>query len=326
MRRSLFLLGACILLTAGMACKAIAGTNSPLSATYAADGDSSKLIGRWDITIDVDGTPKPSWLEVNLSGSRALVGAYVGIVGSARPVSQVYWNGGNFHFSIPPQWESGDQDFVIEGTMTGDDGIAGTIVTSEGKKYNWKGMRAPWLKRTAAPVWGKPVNLFNGKDLTGWEALGKNQWIVKNGVLTSPHSGANLISTQKFTDFKLHVEFRYQQGSNSGVYLRGRYETQIEDSPKDKHPDSHLFSGIYGFLSPIEINALGPDQWQRYDITLVGRTITVVANGKTVICNQEIPGITGGALDSDEGAPGPIYIQGDHGPIEFRKIVITPAQ
>ena len=170
------------------------------------------------------------------------------------------------------------------------------------------------------------VNLFNGKDLTGWEALGKNQWIVKNGVLTSPHSGANLISTQKFTDFKLHVEFRYQQGSNSGVYLRGRYETQIEDSPKDKHPDSHLFSGIYGFLSPIEINALGPDQWQRYDITLVGRTITVVANGKTVICNQEIPGITGGALDSDEGAPGPIYIQGDHGPIEFRKIVITPAQ
>lgn len=54
--------------------------------------------------------------------------------------------------------------------------------------------------------------------------------------------------------------------------------------------------------------------------------VTVVANGKTVINNQEIPGITGGALDSNEGEPGPIYIQGDHGPIEFRKIVITPVK
>jgi hypothetical protein len=187
-------------------------------------------------------------------------------------------------------------------------------------------VQAPWLKRTAAPVWDKPINLFNGKDQTGWKALGNNQWEVKNGILTSARSGANLISEQTFTDFKLHVEFRYQQGSNSGVYLRGRYEVQIEDNPKEMHPASGLFSGVYGFLVPSEIAALGPDQWQTYDITLIGRMVTVVANGKTVISNQEIPGITGGAIDSKEGEPGPIYIQGDHGPIEYRKIVITPAK
>ncbi len=91
-------------------------------------------------------------------------------------------------------------------------------------------------------------------------------------------------------------------------------------------PSSVLYSGVYGYLAPSEINALGPDEWQTYDITLVGRMITIIANGKTVISNQEIPGITGGALDSNEGEPGPIYIQGDHGPIEFRKIILTPAK
>jgi hypothetical protein len=205
-------------------------------------------------------------------------------------------------------------------------GIQGTITTSEGKKYNYKGVKAPYLKRTAAPVWGKPINLFNGKDLAGWKILPNNQWEVKNGILTSAKSGVNLVSEQTFTDFKLHVEFKYQKGSNSGVYLRGRHEVQIEDSPKDAHPSSVLFAGVYGFIAPSEINALGPDKWQSYDITLIGRMVTIVVNGKTVVSNQEIPGITGGALDSNEGEPGPIYIQGDHGPIEFRKIVITPAK
>ncbi|MNL57364.1 hypothetical protein D3C87_1809200 [compost metagenome] len=87
-----------------------------------------------------------------------------------------------------------------------------------------------------------------------------------------------------------------------------------------------MFGGIYGFLTANEMVTLGPDQWQTYDITLVGRLVTVVANGKTIISNQEIPGITGGALDSNEGEPGPIYLQGDHQPIEFRKIVITPGR
>ena len=57
----------------------------------------------------------------------------------------------------------------------------------------------------------------------------------------------------------------------------------------------------------------------------MGRVLTVVLNGERVIDRQVIPGITGGALDSDEGAPGPILLQGDHGPVEFRKITLTPA-
>ncbi len=315
-----------------MSCLVMLGTVNAATVTGMEGMNSMKtiaepkdLIGRWDITVDENGKPAPSWLEVKLSGYRTLVGYFVGTSGSARPVAKVNFDNGKFSFTIPPQWENGEQDFVIEGEVTGE-GIQGTITTSEGKKYNYKGVKAPYLKRTAAPVWGKPINLFNGKDLKGWKILPNNQWEVKNGILTSAKSGVNLVSEQTFTDFKLHVEFKYQKGSNSGVYLRGRHEVQIEDSPKDAHPSSVLFSGVYGFIAPSEINALGPDKWQTYDITLTGRMVTIVVNGKTVVSNQEIPGITGGALDSNEGEPGPIYIQGDHGPIEFRKIVLTPAK
>ncbi|ULT42266.1 DUF1080 domain-containing protein [Niabella defluvii] len=198
---------------------------------------------------------------------------------------------------------------MVEGELSGGS-LKGTMVYPNGKKYSWTGVRAPYLKREKAPVWGAPIKLFNGKDLTGWKAVGAaNQWIVKDGVLTSPKSGANLISDQKFEDFKLHVEFRYQKGSNSGVYLRGRYEVQILDNDKSEHPSNVLYSGVYGFLTPSEINSKGPGEWQSYDITLIGRMVTIVANGKTVISNQEIPGITGGALDSNEGEPGPLYFQ-----------------
>lgn len=324
MRNKLFVLTLSGLLTFGSANLLLAADSS--HSTSVQDTLTTKsLIGRWDITIDENGKPAPAWLVVKLSGNSTLVGSFVGTSGSARPVAEVKFNKDEFNFTIPPQWENGEQDFLIEGKLA-DTGISGTITTSEGKQHNWKGVKAPYLKRTSQPVWGSAIKLFNGKDLSGWKALGENQWIVKNGILTSPKSGANLVSTQKFTDFKLQVEFRYPKGSNSGVYLRGRYEVQIEDAPKDAHPSNVLFGGVYGFLTPSEIAALGPDQWQTFDITLVGRMVTVVANGKTIISNQEIPGITGGALDSNEGEPGPIYIQGDHGPVEFRKIVITPVK
>ncbi|NLR59150.1 DUF1080 domain-containing protein [Chitinophaga polysaccharea] len=301
------------------------GVMAQVSAIKTETVTGGSLIGRWDIKVNENGTDKPSWLEVELSGFRTLVGRFVSTGGSARPISKVNFDNGKFSFAIPPQWEREDRDLTLEGTVTAD-GISGTIHTSDGQSYPFTGVKAPDLKRTTPPVWGKPIKLFNGKDLTGWKALGENQWIVKNGVLSSPHSGANLISEKTFTDFKLHLEFRYQKGSNSGVYLRGRYETQIIDNPKTDHPNSHLFGGVYGFLVPSENAAIGPDQWQTYDITLVGRMVTIVANGKTIISNQEIPGITGGALDSNEAEPGPIYFQGDHGPIEFRNIVITPAK
>ncbi len=193
------------------------------------------------------------------------------------------------------------------------------------RKATFTAVRAPSLKRTKAPVWGAPVKIFNGKDLTGWHATGNNQWVVENGVLKSPHSGSNLVSDNSYTDFKLHIEFRYPEESNSGVYLRGRYEVQIEDRDTT-HPDFDHIGAIYGFIAPSEKVAKGANEWQSYDITLVGRMVTVVFNGVTIIANREIPGITGGALDSDEGKPGPLQFQGDHGPIEFRNITIATAQ
>jgi hypothetical protein len=300
-----------------------AGIPGAVNAVPADSADA--VIGRWDLTIHQDGRETPSWLEIQLSGFSTLVGRFVGGGGSARPVSKVTYSNGKISFAIPPQWEKEDRDLSVEGTLQGDS-LVGTMVMPNGKQYDWVGHRAPELQRQTAPVWGMPVTLFNGHDLKGWHALGNNQWLAANGVLRSPHSGANLVTDGKFTDFKLHIEFRCPKGSNSGVYLRGRYEVQIEDDEGDLHPAFDHLSGVYGFLTPSENASKGSGVWQSYDITLVGRLVTVVLNGKTVICRQEIPGITGGAQDSREGEPGPIYLQGDHGPIEYRNIRITPAK
>lgn len=287
--------------------------------------DTASIEGRWDITVDNSGKKFPSWLEVQHSGLRTLVGRFVGGGGSARPISQVNFSNGKMNFSIPPQWEKEDKDLYVEGSLQGAR-LMGFMIAPDGKRYTWIGVRAPILRREKEPVWDKPIVLFNGKDLKGWHALGAvNQWKVESGILKSPKSGSNIATDRRFTDFKLHIEFRYPKGSNSGVYLRGRYEVQIEDS-KGLEPSVGLLSAVYGFLPPNEMMAKDAGEWQSYDITLVGRLVTVALNGKTVICNQEIPGITGGALDSDEGSPGPIYLQGDHGPIEFRNIEITPAR
>ena len=151
-------------------------------------------------------------------------------------------------------------------------------------------------------------------------------WTVENGTLVSPGRGPELISDAKFEDFKLHLEFNCAAGSNSGVYLRGRYELQIENDPEPEGPTMRT-GGIYGFLAASPEQPRKPGVWQTYDITLVGRVVTVVQNGQTIIDRQEIPGITGGALESHEGQPGPIYLQGSEaGHVAFRNITITRAK
>ncbi len=286
---------------------------------------NENMMGRWDISITTPDGPKPSWLEIEHSGRDAVVGRFVGVVGSARPIATIAANRDSLSFAIPHQWEAGNGELSVHGKVQGN-GLAGSMTFPDGKSYRWTAVRAPRLERRAAPRWGLPIRLIHANDLTGWHASGAtNQWTVRNGVLSSPRSGSNLITDRKFGDFKLHVEFRYPKESNSGVYLRGRHEVQIQDDFGNE-PWNDRFSAIYGFISPSRMAAKPAGQWQSYDITLVGRIVTVVANRERVICNQEIPGITGGALDSNEGEPGPLFLQGDHGPIEYRNIVITPAR
>lgn len=284
----------------------------------------SPLEGRWDLEMEFNGKTVPSWLEIRHSGHETLFGRFVFAFGSARPISEVKtYDDTKFTFSIPRQWEPEGTDMVFHGELN-DGKLKGTMIYTDGSISNWTGVPAPKLSYTENPKWDKPINVFNGKDLSGWHTDGeKNQWVVKDGVLTSPESGSNLITDQKFMDFKLHVEFRYPEESNSGIYLRGRYEVQIADNKGFEPMDIYL-GGIYGFLEPNENAAKAAGEWQTYDITLIGRRVTVIINGKTVISDQTIPGITGGALDSKEGEPGPFMIQGDHGPIEYRSFVVTP--
>ena len=284
--------------------------------------EKESIIGKWDIEVIKQNQILPSWLEVKLSGVNTLVGYFVGESGSTRPISEVFFHDGTVDFSIPPQWD-GNNDMHFS-AMIANDKLSGTILSSEGAAMPFTGVRAPKLIRKETIKWTKPRVLFDGKTLNQWKSIKsnyENQWIAKDGLLVNPRSGVNLITEEEFTDFKLHIEARYPAQSNSGIYLRGRYEVQIEDS-FGKDPSSILFGGVYGFLTPNEIAANKAGEWQVFDITLIGRRITVIANGKTVISDQIIPGITGGAIDSKEDNPGPLMLQGDHGIVAFRNITI----
>ena len=308
----------------GVALMLVAGGGSGAFAQSPSGADA--LIGRWDLVVQRGTETSPSWLEVERSGRSTLVGRFVGSGGSARPIGKIAIADGTFRFAIPPQWESNPNDLRFEGRVEGDR-VSGTMTMGDGQTLTWTGTRAPSLRRSAAPLWGDPVTLFGGTSLDGWQPIGRrdNQWSAVDGVLRNAKSGANLVTTRKFDDFKLHLEFRVPKGANSGVYLRGRYELQVDDAA-GREPSSHHLGGLYGFIDPSENVARPAGEWQTMDVTLVGRMLTYVLNGTTVICNREIPGITGGALDSVEGEPGPILLQGDHGPVEYRNIVITPAR
>lgn len=271
------------------------------------------------------GKTAPSWLEVRHSGHETLIGRFVFAFGSARPISEIKTFGDAFTFQIPRQWEPEGSDMILHGKLK-NGMIEGTLLYTDGSIIPWKGKPAPQFSYVDKPNWGKTIALFNGENLEGWHLdSDKNEWTIENGILKNIKGGANLISDQKFTDFKLVTEFRYPEGSNSGIYLRGRYEVQIADNHGLEASDIY-FGGIYGFLEPNENVAKPAGEWQRYEITLIGNRVTIVANGKAIIENQTIPGITGGALDSAEGEPGPIMIQGDHGPIEFRMFEVTPVK
>jgi hypothetical protein len=288
---------------------------------------AAAFLGRWDLTLRTPYREYPSWLELTQVDGQ-LKAQMVGRWGNARPLPNIEITNGRLRFVSPKEEEDRKDDMVFEGILN-DDSLTGNTTGPDGEVWSWTGVRAPSLQENGTPKWGKPIALFNGKDLSGWsmsKSDAKTVWKAEKGKLISPGNGPELISDAKFKDFKLHVEFNCGPESNSGIYLRGRYEVQIEtDSVAE--PPSHHTGAVYGFLTPSPELPRKPGEWQTFDITLVGRTITVVQNGQTAINNQEIPGITGGALDSHEQLPGPIYLQGsEKGHVVFRKIILTPAE
>ncbi|MFH1964602.1 MAG: DUF1080 domain-containing protein [Acidobacteriota bacterium] len=290
--------------------------------------------GRWDMTVKTAEGSYPSWLELTLEGEQ-FTGRFVGQVGHARLVSDITVEGSTLAFTLPTQYEQMESDLSFTGELV--DGILSGKTNAnapEGTELDWTAVSAPEMAAPEAVEWGEPVQLFNGEDLAGWSLMDPEQdkfWKVIDGVLVNDvidegdvGQGTGLISDDTFMNFKLHLEFKYPERSNSGIYLRGRHEVQIQDD-FGKEPGDRYIAGVYGFITPTENAAKKAGEWQTMDITLLGRFITIVLNDKTVIDNQEIPGITGGALESNEGEPGPVFVQGDHGPISFRSIEITPA-
>jgi hypothetical protein len=303
-----------------------------LCPAFAADSDFN---GCWDITI-----PGPVgrawWLQVDGAGTPSpkvkFVSAYGGDLNLTDEVSV---NGGEltFGFRFKQRTRQGEEPTEVHSIYKARLSGAKLIGTSarEGPSatpVNWVGVRAPEIKDKDDGSWreDKPIRLLNGKDLTGWEPLEKDRkfgWTVANGILKAPGGGANLVSTRKFWNFKLHLEFRPTAESNSGIGLRGRYEIQVLDD-YGRPPNTHSNGSLYSRIAP-SVNASKPaGEWQTYDITLIGRDLTVALNGIKVIDKQVVEGLTAMGHDPNEGEPGPISLQGDHGAIEFRNIVLTP--
>jgi hypothetical protein len=305
----------------GLVCVGVGVTALPVFA-----GSVEAFTGRWDITIhSPNSRPLPSWLALTNAGG-VWQASFVGRWGSARPLPRVLIQGDQIRFVSPKEEEDSRSDLVFDGRLVGSE-LAGVAQGPNGVAWTWTGRRSPALPAPAKVTWGKPIHLFDGRDFAGWtfdNPARASSWIVTNKCLMNQGAGSNIATRQRFQNFKLHVEVNCPTNANSGIYLRGRYEVQVEDDSLQE-PPSHHMGAVYGFLAPEPEQPRRPGTWQQFDITLLGRVVTVVQNGHTLIDQKEIPGITGGAFDSDEAAPGPIYLQGDHGGIAYRNIILTPA-
>ncbi|HWE48150.1 MAG TPA: DUF1080 domain-containing protein [Bryobacteraceae bacterium] len=278
----------------------------------------SPLAGRWDFDLrSPNGATSAAWLGITEKDGNLSVW-FQPTGGNVAPVKDFKADGTHLTLTISRTtiWELEASGGKLTGVQKQG---ANTIALT--------GLPAPELKRNAPKAWTIPTALFNGKNLDGWEPIGdpaNSHWVVEDGLLVNKARGANLKTTRRFEDVKLHFEVNCPDDANSGFYLRGRYEVQLEYEPLTKNPPERRIGSIYGRIAPHGDLPRTPGQWETFDVTLVGRTVTVIHNGHTTIDRQEIEGITGGALDADEAEPGPFYIQGDHtGGLKFRNITVS---
>jgi hypothetical protein len=300
-------------------------------------------IGYWALTLPNGG---PGWLGVTQEKGD-LKGSILWGGGSVKPVSSIKVQGDRLVITRLQVERRGSNKGkkiteTITATLSGDNLKLVTVkARADGRKFGRAEFTGKWIPPLppkpdlSEAKYGKPITLFNGENLGGWELTDPNHangWIAEDGVLINrptQHEGekhiayGNLRTTGVFEDFKLTFEVNVPEKSNSGVYLRGIYELQILDSCGK--PLNHLNMGaIYSRITP-SVSAEKPaGQWQSLDVTLLDRHVTVVLNGKTIIDNKPLLGCTGGALWSDPMRPGPLYLQGNHGAASFRNIVLTP--
>ncbi len=312
--------------------------------------DISEFTGQW--TIDIE-NGSVGWLEV-LKEDNYFDASLLWASGSVLPVSNVFLAADSYLVvqrsnevvrkrdeknnplvtHVITNWlEIKKKGDAIEGVLlTPRRNSIGVDTTSFfGKKLPDVGS-APDL---SAIEYGKPVELFNGKDMSGWKLINEkltNGFKVVDGIMVNDPvqvEGSarvrygNLRTEQEFEDFNLKLEVNVPEGSNSGVYLRGMYEIQVMDSYK-KPLDSHNMGALYSRITPSEGAEKPAGTWQTMDITLYKRYLTVILNGTKIIDNKPVYGPTGGAMKSDVFAAGPIYLQGDHGKVSYRNMVLTP--
>lgn len=307
-------------------------------------------LGMWALTLDYENN-SAGWLEMRQENGY-LDADLLWRWGSVTPVDYTFITGEQLMLvngSDVTKKVDGKPDRILHpvywfeiSKMTGDllegwahfpnrNGLGAESVSFSGKKIPPVG-EAPKLKKS---MMGDPIELLNGKDLDNWELVEKGAvsgWDGVDGMMTNnpvqtkgeAHiTYGNIRTRETYEDFNLQLEVNVPKGSNSGVYLRGIYEVQVMDS-YGKELDSHNMGALYSRITPSEAAEKPAGEWQKMDITLFERHLTVILNGKTIIDNQPVKGVTGGALTSDQCSPGPILLQGDHGKVSYRNIVLTP--
>ncbi|SPE43046.1 conserved exported hypothetical protein [Candidatus Sulfopaludibacter sp. SbA3] len=298
-------------------------------------GQSAKpFLGRWDFTVTNGARTWPQWMEL-IEKDGKLDGRIQPQGGAVRPIAAAKVDGAHLIITVTAAAERNGRtipETLWDLTADGDK-LSGVQKQGENTSTKLEAVRAPELKRPMPAGWTTPEPLFNGKDLTGWEPVNNpanSHWVAKDGEMVNEQRGSNIRTTRTFDDFKLHIEVNCPNVSpdgkaqlcNSGIYLRGRDEVQV--GSEGGTVPTHEMGALYGFIAPKVDLPLGAGEWQTFDITLVGRTLTVVRNGAKIHDNVEIPGITGGALDSHEAEPGPFFLQGDHdGGMRYRNITIS---
>jgi hypothetical protein len=294
-----------------------------VSVVASTGAQQNPYLGRWNLTPAGE-NPRVYWLEVKEEGGQ-LTGMFLSGGGHPLKLGTVKVENGELFFQSAPTQRGPGPEYRarIQG-----DKLAGTVKTPE-RTIEFVGVRPPkWpaADANASHKLGKPVELFDGKSLDAWDVQHKSRpsgWSVVDGAMMNSKGANNLVSKEKFQDFKIHAEYKLEKESNSGIYLRGRYELQVlDDYGKETFDRGHM--SVYGWKTP-RVNASKPaGEWQTMDATVVGNKVSLTLNGQKLHDNATLEAVTGGALDANEMEPGPIMLQGDHGLVWFRKVTITP--